>query len=389
VTPFEINPNMRDQCLASLGAVIDLTVPPLADLRRRRSEKWAVPGADVLSATIAEMDFPLAQPVAEALRAAIARHDLGYAPSEPRELREAFAGFAERRLAWSVDPEQVVLVPDVMAGVVEAARVLADSLAFATPAYPPFFDEPGFGGLGIRQLPLGDEGALEAELARGTRVLLLSNPHNPTGRALRRDELARIAELCAAEGAWVIADEIHAPLTLPGATFQPFLEVSDAARECGISLTSASKAFNLAGLKAAVLVTASERTRAAMRRLPPLADRAGLLGVVASEAAFRDGDEWLDALLARLDANRTLLAERLAASLPEVVWTPPEATYLAWLDCRALGLGDDPAAAFLARGQVALSPGLHYGAAGAGFVRLNFGTSPELVGEMVTRMGRA
>lgn len=156
-----------------------------------------------------------------------------------------------------------------------------------------------------------------------------------------------------------------------------------------MALTSASKAFNVAGLKAALAVTASGPARDAVRRLPPLSERAGLLGVVAAEAAFIDGDPWLDAVLAQLDANRALLSDRLGAELPAVAWTPPQATYLAWLDCRALGLGEDPAATFLTRGRVALSRGLDYGRTGAGFVRLNFGTSPELVAEMVRRMRSA
>jgi cystathionine beta-lyase len=186
---------------------------------------------------------------------------------------------------------------------------------------------------------------------------------------------------------WVIADEIHAPLVLPGATHVPWLELSDAARSCGFALTSASKAFNLAGLKAALLVTASERTRAAADRLPALAEHAGLLGVLASEVAFSDADDWLDAVLIQLDANRTLLGRLLAEQLPEVRWTPPQASYLAWLDCRALDLGDDPAAVFLDRGRVALAPGVNYGPqSGKGHVRLNFGTSAELVGDMVQRM---
>ena len=313
------------------------------------------------------MDFPLAEPVLEVLRAALDRHDLGYAYGASPALREAFAGFAARRLGWTVDPEQVTLVPDVMLGVLEAGRLLGGSIAFATPAYPPFIDEPPSAGITIREIPLGDDGALDLEaldsaLAAGTRALVLSSPHNPTGRVLPRDELERIAETCAAREAWVIADEIHAPLTLAGATFVPWLEVSDAAREFGVSLTSASKAFNIAGLKAALLVTASDHARETMARLLPLGEHAGLLGVLAAEAAFRDGDEWLDAVLARLSANRTLLGERLEAELPEIAWTPPEATYLAWLDCRRLGLGDDPASAFLERGRVAFSPGLGYAA---------------------------
>ena len=343
------------------------------------------------------MDFPLAPPVAEALHAAVDRHDLGYASGTPASLREAFAGFARRRLDWDVDTEQVALVADVMAGILEVSRMLAGqggSIAFATPAYPPFLVEPPYAGLEIREIPLRAGGALaleelDRELAAGTRVLVLANPHNPTGRALPREELEQIAETCAAREAWVLADEIHAPLMLAGATHVPWLEVSDAARERGVSLTSASKAFNVAGLKAALLVTASDRAREAMARLPPLDERAGLLGVIAAEAAFRDGDRWLDAVLAQLDANRALLGERLAAELPGVAWTPPESTYLAWLDCRGLGLGDDPARVFLERGRVALSRGLDYGVSGAGFVRLNFGTSPELVADAVSRIAAA
>jgi cystathionine beta-lyase len=376
---------------------IDLTVPPLAELEARRSEKWTGHGPGVLSSTIAEMDFPTAPPVAEALRAAVDRGDLGYASAAIPELADAFAGFARRRLGWTVDPDAVTLVPDVMVGIEALATALAGDarrVAFASPAYPPFFANPPRIGLQVRPVPLRADGALDldaldAELAGGTRIFLLANPHNPTGRVLPRDELAAIAETCAAHDAWVLADEIHAPLVLPGAVHTPWLEVSDAARERGVSLISASKAFNLAGLKAALLVTASDRAADLVARLPPQSDHAGLLGVLGAEAAFRDGDPWLDAVLAQLDDNRRLLRERLDLELPEVLWTPPEGTYLAWLDCRALGLGDDPSAAFLERGRVALGTGPRYGAEGAGFVRLNFGTSPELVTETVRRMATA
>jgi cysteine-S-conjugate beta-lyase len=376
---------------------VDLHVPGLAELHRRRSDKWAGHAPDVLASTIAEMDFPLAPAVTDALHAAIERHDLGYAPADPARLRAAFAQFAARRLDWSVDPAQATLVPDVMAGLVELCRVLADpgdAIAFATPAYPPFFSDLPQAGVLLREIALLPDGALDldaldAELAGGVRVLVLANPHNPTGRVLPRDELERIAERCAARGAWVLADEIHAPLVLAGARHTPWLEVSDAAREHGVALTSASKAFNFAGLKTGLAVTASGRAREEVARLPDLSDRVGLLGIVAAEAAFAGGEAWLDAVLAQLDANRALLGERLAAELPEVRWKRPEGTYLAWLDCRRLGLGDDPAAAFLARGRVALSRGLDYGLPGAGHARVNFGTSPELVAETVARMASA
>ena len=376
---------------------IDLRLPPLAELHERRSLKWDGHAPDVLAATVAEMDFPLAPPVAAALHAAVDRHDLGYAHASIGRLAEAFAGFAERRLGWRVDPERVRLLPDAMVGVIELARMLAGedrSVALATPAYRPFLDDLPTFGLDVREVPLRDDGAtdldgLRSEFERGTRVFLLANPHNPTGRVLPRSELERLAELCAKRDVWVIADEIHAPLTLPGASHVPWLEVSDAARSCGIALTSASKAFNLAGLKAALLVTASERARAAADRLPPQEVHAGLLGVVAAEAAFAEGDAWLDAVLAQLDANRDLLGRLLSEQLPEVRWTPPQASYLAWLDCHALGLGDDPAETLLERGRLALAPGTDYGRSGAGYARLNFGTSPEIVADMVQRMARA
>ncbi len=376
-----------------MGA-IDLHVPDLATLHERRSEKWTGHDSDVLVATIAEMDFPLAEPVAEVLRAAIERSDLGYAVPAPRRLRDAFAGFARRRLRWDVDPEQITLVPDVMVGLVELSRLLAgpdEAVGFVTPAYPPFFTALPHAVARLEHLAALEDASVDLEalarsIASGTRVLILTNPHNPTGRVLPRSELEAIAELCAEREVWVLADEIHAPLVLPGAEHTPWLEVSDAARSCGVALTSASKAFNVAGLKAALVVTASGRMRSVVARLPDLTDQVGLLGVLAAEAAFAEGDEWLGAVLAQLDVNRSLLGERLTAEVPAIRWRPPMASYLAWLDCRELGLGDDPAETFLERGRLALSPGLDYGGEGAGFARLNFGTSPELVAEAVRRM---
>ncbi len=362
----------------------------------RRSEKWANQRAGVLASTIAEMDFELAEPVLAALRAALDRHDLGYTPSRSPRLAAAFAGFAGRRMGWAVDPEQVVPVTDVMIGVASLCRALTepgDAVAFASPNYPPFLTELPREGLRLREVGLQPDGALDLDvldrtLAGGARVLVLTSPHNPTGRVLPRTELETIAEICADHDAWVIADEIHAPLTLAGATFTPWLEVSDAARERGVSVTSASKAFNIPALKCALAITASGRSCDALRRLGDPSDHVGLLGVVAAEAAFTEGDPWLDALLTQLDSNRSLLSEKLTAQLPKVGWTPPQASFIAWLDCRGLGLGDDPAAAFLRHG-VALSPGLAYGSPGAGFARLNFGTSPELINEIVRRMALA
>jgi cystathionine beta-lyase len=375
-----------------------VTVPPLRQLQARRSEKWAVFEPDVLSLTVAEMDFPVFADVRRAVTELIAGSDLGYAVPATRGLREALAGFARRRLHWQVDIDQVTVIPDVMLGIVDLCRVLAGpdgAVSFATPAYPPFFREPALAGL--QTIPVGltatgsiDLTHLETVLRGGTvRALILSNPHNPTGRVLPREELAAVAELCAAHEVWVLADEIHAALTFPGATHVPWFEVSDAARRWGIVLTSASKAFNLAALKTAFIVTACSAARDVVQRIGPQHDHASLLGEVAAEVALRDGDQWLDQVLAQLVANRDHLAAELNQRLPEVRWRIPQATYLAWLDCRALQLDAEPAEVFLARGRVALGPGLNYSPAQQGFARLNFATSPALLTEAVTRMQRA
>jgi cystathionine beta-lyase len=203
---------------------------------------------------------------------------------------------------------------------------------------------------------------------------------------LPRSELEAIAERCAARGAWVLADEIHAALVLPGATHAPWLEVSDAARSCGIALTSASKTFNLAALKTAFIVTADEQARALVDRIGSQLDHASLLGEIAAEAAFLEGDAWLDAVIDQLDRNRSQLATELRERLPAVRWTPPQATYLAWLDCRELDLEGEPADVFLQRGRVALSAGLDYGEPGAGHARLNFATSAQHLSDAIARI---
>jgi cystathionine beta-lyase len=359
-------------------------------LRERGSAKWAAYPPDVLPAWVAEMDFPLAEPVKAALHSAIERDDTGYLGSDLLGVPDAFAAFAERRLGWSVDPEQVSVATDVMVGIEELLQVVTApgaGVIVTPPVYPPFFHDVRHAGREIVEAPLAgadlDLGAIERAFEAGAEALLLCNPHNPLGRVWSAGELAAVADVAAEHGAWVISDEIHGPLARE---YTPFLQVSERA----FALTSASKAFNLAGLKLGLIVTAGGEARDRVARMGSEGHwRAGYLGAVAAEAAFRDGDEWLDETLATLEGNRHLLAELLAERLPDVRYTPPQAGFLAWLDCRALGLGDDPAAAFLERGRVALSRGLDFGAQGAGFARLNIGTRPELVDEAVARMAAA
>jgi cysteine-S-conjugate beta-lyase len=366
----------------------------LDDLRRRRSAKWSWYDDDVLPAWVAEMDFPLAPAIKEALALAVERDDAGYASPDAAGLGRAFAGFAQRRLGWEVDAERVAPLNDVVSGLFEFVRVLTqpgDGIVINPPVYHPFFAVIEQTGRTVVEAPLRDGreldlDAIEAAFAGGARVLILCNPHNPTGAVLARDELERIAEIAAEHDAWVLADEIHSPLVLPGARHVAFTTVSKAAAERGIVLTSASKAFNIAGLKCAVAVTASEAAAAKVAELPEIAKHCGHFGVLASVAAFESADEWLDEVIGVLDANRQLLAELLAEHLPQVGYTLPAAGYLAWLDCRALGLGDDPAEALLGRGRVALTSGPQFGTGGDGFARLNYATSPELLAEAVKRM---
>jgi len=341
------------------------------------------------------MDFPLAPPIAAALTEAVRNGDSGYAAPAELGLGEAFAEFAAARLGWTVDPAAVSPAPDVVSAIASLLAVLAepgDRVVINTPVYHPFFSVIEELGLELAEAPLRD-GELDVEaiercFEQGAAALILCSPHNPTGGVPSREQLAAIAETAAGHGAWVLADEIHAPLTLPGAEHVPFLSVSEAAAERGVALCSASKAFNVAGLGCAQIVTAFGTAAELVGRLPVGATHCGHLGAIATVAAYREGGPWLDDVIAVLKHNRALLAELLADRLPRAGYAPPDAGYLAWLDLRALGLGEDPAEPILVRAKLALSPGPTFGPQGAGFARLNFGTSPALLTEAVERLAR-
>ncbi|HYT09057.1 MAG TPA: aminotransferase class I/II-fold pyridoxal phosphate-dependent enzyme [Mycobacteriales bacterium] len=368
----------------------------LADLRKRRSSRWVTHPPDVLPAFVAELDVPLADPVRRALHDAVDAGDLGY--TEPDRLPEAFAGFVADRHGWSVDPADVHLVPDVMVGIIEVLRAAGgagEAVVINPPVYPPFFDGLPEAGRRIVEVPLARDGTgygldldgLEAAFRAGARTYLLCSPHNPVGRVWTEPDLRRVAELADRYGVLVLSDEIHAPLTLPGARHTPFPTV---AGDRSVAFWSASKAWNTAGLKCAVAVTSGPRGRELLGRLPAeVRYRAGILGVAASVAAFTEGRRWLDALLAHLDRNRQLLADLLARALPETGYRPPQASFLAWLDLRAYDLGDDPAVPLRQQGRVALERGLAFGPQGAGFARLTIGTSRALLTEAVDRIAAA
>lgn len=372
----------------------------LEQLRRRSSQKWKRYPADVLPLFVAESDFPTPPAVAKALHEAIDSGDLGYA--EPSEIGKAYASFASARFGYAPDPHDVIAVPEVMIGVAEilrAATDVDDCVIINPPVYPPFFMTIDEVRREIVEVPLRESAsgyeldfdALEAAFKAGARVYLFCNPHNPVGRTYTREDVLRVARLAERYGVIVLADEIHAPLVLPGATHTPFESI---VRETGvraITLTSASKGWNIAGLKCALAMTSSDWGRAVFKMLPKeLPERVGHLGVIATKAAFGVDVPYLDRIVAHLDVQRTNVQTLLNAyGLEKIRYTPPQAGYLAWLDCRALGFPGEPAAVFFKQGNVALYPGRLFGTQGAGYVRLNFATSRAILEEAVRRMSGA
>ncbi|RAO31934.1 Cystathionine beta-lyase [Micromonospora noduli] len=380
-------------------AVNPLRQLTIDQLRQRTSLKWREYPDDVLPLWVAEMDVPLAEPVALAITDAVARGDTGYTAGTAYP--QAVAEFAARRWGWDgLAVERTALVPDVMHGVVEALRLVTDpgdAVVVNCPVYPPFYESVAHAERRIVEAPLGEDLRIDfdalgdafrrARAGGRPAAYLLCSPHNPTGVMHSAAELTAVAELAQRHGVRVVADEIHAPVVAGGARFVPYLSVPGA--ENGLSLMSASKGWNLAGLRGGLLV-AGPAAAGDLARVPfGVSVGTSHLGVIAHTAAFRDGGEWLDAVLTGLDDNRRLLTALLAEHLPAVRYQPSQATYLAWLDCRALGLGDDPASVFLDRGRVALNSGLAFGTGGVGHVRLNLATAPELIIEAVHRMASA
>jgi len=365
------------------------------ELRRRPGVKWSQAAPDVIPAWIADMDFPPPPPVRAALVEALA--DLGY-PSwddhpEHNPLRAAYAERMERRYGLTVDPAHVREFTELIQAlqvILHVATGPADAVAIHTPTYPPFVQS-----LGRRLVPIpmvdGEDGwsfdadRLEEDVVRhGCRALVLVNPHNPTGRVFRRTELAAIADVAVRHDLLVIADEIHAELAYEPHRHVPFASLGPEAAARTVTLTSATKAFNLAGLRCSIAHIGDRRVREALRAQPPLLfGEVGSLGVLATLAAWRDGDAWLEEARATLARNRALGAEGLP---PGIRHHRPEAGYLAWLDCRALGIGPDPAAFFLDRARVLLSSGPDFGPGGEGFARLNFATSGPLLEEILRRL---
>jgi cystathionine beta-lyase len=371
-------------------------------LRQRSGEKWSLYSEDVLPLWVADMDFPVAAPIQRRIQRCLDLGDLGY-PMHPRPTRlpSIFAQRAHERFGWSVAAPDVELITDVVQGLYVALHQFTEEgegVVIQTPIYPPFL-------IAVREmrrrlvenpLVVADGGyavdldGLREAIDERTRIILLCNPHNPCGRAFRREEIEGIAEVALDRDLVVVSDEIHADLVFSGSCHIPFASLSPEVEARTITLTSASKPFNIAGLRCAVAVFGSAELRERFGGCPRhLRGGLGGLGVAATEAAWRHSQPWLDEVLAYLEANRELVAEFIAARLPGVCHFPPQATYLAWLDCRELGLEPSPYEFFLSRAKVALSDGAEFGSPGRGFVRLNFATSRRILSQALERMAEA
>ena len=369
-------------------------------LRARRTLKWASQPDDVLAMWVAEMDYPTAPAVTEALHRAVDAETFGYPlDAGPSGLADVLAAELARRHGWTVDPDDVFLVADVMRGVTLALETFTerdDPVVITTPVYMPFFDVVDLSGrpqvhvpmVDVEGRPTFDLDALDYAFATGARTVLLCNPYNPLGRVFDRAELEGFAEVVERHSVRVVADEIHAPLVFEG-THIPYASLSPATARHTVTLLSASKAWNLPGLKCAQVVTSNEADRAAWRRIPLWA-KVGVasLGIEASIAAYSEGKPWLEEVRALLHHHAAIVAEAVEG-MPGVRHRRNEGTYLAWLDCTELELDVDPAAWFLEHARVALSPGRPFRAPANRFARLNFATTTAILEESLARMAKA
>lgn len=350
---------------------------------------------------IAESDFPTPPAIKAALQEALENNDTGYINPGDRSTAQAFADFSASRWGWRPDPERMAPTTDVSVVIVESLRRLVPrggGVVITPPVYPPFYELVAEAGCAVVEVPLLDDATdyrldltgIDAALGTGAGAVLLCNPHNPVGTVHSREELAQLSRIVARHGAVVVSDEIHAPLTHHGTEFTPYLAVSEEAREHAIAAESGSKAFNLAGLKAALFVAASDRMTRFVRALPDeVVYRTGLFGLIATREGFANSREWLDDVITGIERNFDLLERELHENLPEVTLRRGHATYLAWLDMRALDWGNDPAVHALQHAKVALSNGPAFGQQGEGFARMNLACGPDTVVEAVRRLASA
>jgi cystathionine beta-lyase len=373
-----------------------------ARLRARGSAKWTAPGPDGFGAAVAEMDFGAAPAILSAIAELSADAKFGYLPPLlAADVAAACAEFQLRRYGWDVDPGLIHHVPDVIRALEIAITHFSrpgSPVILPTPAYMPFLSVPGFLGREIIQVRMRDDGgfftldldAIEDAFRAGGHLVIFCNPYNPLGRVFTGPEMAQLTAVVERHGGRVFADEIHGPLIYPGLRHVPYASTSDAAASHTLTATSASKGWNLPGLKCAQVILTNEPDRRRWEEMSKWAAHgASNPGVAANIAAYRQGEAWLDQVIGYLDDSRRLLAGLLGRHLPQVRYRPPDGTYLAWLDCTAMDLRDSPGLLVTERARVTVVDGPAFGAGGAGSFRLNFATPQPVLTEMIERIAAA
>jgi len=368
------------------------------DRRNSDSTKWHYFPPDVLPLWTADMDFRVADGIVDALRARVEHGVFGYG-GEPMALREVLAARMGERYGWGVEPEAFVFQTGVLNGFHRVCAVTAgpaDGILIQPPVYPPIVGTPAYNGSVHQESPLVRRGdgiyeidfdGFEAAITPQTRVFILCNPHNPVGRAFSRDELERLAAICLRHDIVICSDEIHCDLLFPGVEHLPIASLSAEVAHRTVTLMAPSKTFNIPGLHCsfAVVPDPALRKRIGKAGSGDFAD-VNLLGLVATLAAYRDGEPWLREVLEYLTVNRAIVVDYLRREMPQLSVHAPEATYLAWIDCRGAGIPGSPYQFFLDRARVGLSDGATFGTGGEGFVRLNFGCPRSTLLEALTRM---
>ena len=371
-------------------------------VRNRPGIKWERHGDDVLCAWVADMDLEVPEFITNAVIERINSGGLGYGfYDEPIPVLEAFRDRMRNAFDWRVEVSEIIRVHDVIQGLELVLDTLVPpgaGVVVQTPVYPPFYSS--IEGVGRRWVAnpliervtgwsLDFEHLESVASQQDVSALLLCHPHNPSGFVMDKTDLAQVIEIADRHDLLVISDEIHCDLVYAPNEHLPTASISELAAQRTVTLIAATKTFNMAGLRMAFVHTASEKYLPSLQQIRPrMIGGINGLGQVATVAGWQHGDAWLSELVAGLDRNRHLLGELLNDYLPAVHYRLPEATYLAWLDCRELGLGDDPAEIFLAQNKVALSSGPDFGIEGLGHVRLNFATSPEMLQMIVERMAQ-
>ncbi len=363
------------------------------------SSKWSKYPTDILPMWVADMDFPAAPEILEAIRNRLEHPMLGYGVARD-ELRARIAEDMQSKYHWSITPEDIVFLPGVEPGFNMGLKAMlepGDGLVVQTPVYRPILNAPSHWGLVRNDVPLRqtehgyvmDVDPLAAALSQ-SRALLLCNPQNPTGKVFTKDELTEIATLCRDNDALIISDEIHCDLLFDGRHHIPIATLSEETANRTITLMAASKTFNIAGLKTAfaIIQNKSIRERFVLSKLG-MVDSVNVLGLEATLAAYTHASGWKARMLSYIQANRDYLSQQLALRFPAIRLIKAEATFLAWLDCSELGLAGDPQAFFLEHGKVGFSAGSEFGAAYGDYVRVNFGCPRSLLSEGLDRMERA